>query len=586
MNKQLSGGIMCNRSNKGKFLYRAILLSIFSFFLTINILTPYMGEDFALMPYYPSTDVKSLAEAVDMIGNRIFNQMTWWNVRVGEQLSIVFGGMDKTVFNILNSIMALYFIFLVRIYALKKNTEAKISSTILTFCMIIIFQPSFGEIFFWQTGSTNYLWALCLLLTFILPIRLYIGDEKIDIIGKSRVRTFILTFVGFIAGVTNENTVGAFWILYIIVIIYNKIKINKTPLWIFMSFVSYTLGLAFMLTAPSTKIRMQYYKQAYNIENIGFGDYILRAKDVVIQYCKFHYGYIALMIILITFGLVYRINSGKSFFENKDFDLLILFVVGVISSGALVLSPYIEIRAFLLLDFMILVNLVYFARKIDRIIYDKFDNNILVITRTIVLMSMLILTIGIVKKMYSTYKDYYEFCQRRDYCISTSNNKAEFWGGYYGNWNSRYLNTREDYLMGNDKYLDEFYDKDIVVNEYTGVYDLGIIDYEQQDVMGNIECISEDNDYIYISGWVAFCESHVNNSDEIEVYIENQCNNNKRYYKATSTSRSDVSEALKSNDYLETGFSNYIPKQDIGNVRIIIVNRKSRIFGELEGLGE
>ena len=60
-------------SNKNNYntIYRIFLLIIFAYFFTINIITPYMGEDYALMPYYPSTEIQSLPDAIVMIVNRI-----------------------------------------------------------------------------------------------------------------------------------------------------------------------------------------------------------------------------------------------------------------------------------------------------------------------------------------------------------------------------------------------------------------------------------------------------------------------------------------------------------------------------------
>lgn len=187
-----------------------LLVVIFAFLLIINFLTPLMGEDIALTAFPKGYQVSNLYELFSGLYRRIYTQVTTWNVRIGEQLSIVFSCFDKAVFNILNSIVTMCYFWLVYQYAFKRKFIFTIRNAVyllFVFSLVLLFQPVLGQIFFWRTGSTNYLWGLCILLGFALPLRYYVGFESIDLIGNSKIKLFAVSIVGFFAGFTNENTI-------------------------------------------------------------------------------------------------------------------------------------------------------------------------------------------------------------------------------------------------------------------------------------------------------------------------------------------------------------------------------------------
>ncbi len=148
--------------------------------------------------------------------------------------------------------MALYYIYLVQLYAFKgeqRNVRSRQWSLLLAGSMIILFQPALGEVFFWRTGSTNYMWGMCLLLTFVFPLRCYVCGR--DLLGN----------------------VG--------VIIWNKLHRKKAPIWIFTSFISFSSGFFYMLKAPSTAIRVAYYNQIYETTDFHIKDYFSRIPNIV-----------------------------------------------------------------------------------------------------------------------------------------------------------------------------------------------------------------------------------------------------------------------------------------------------------------
>lgn len=287
-------------------LYYLLFIVSFAFLLIINCTTPLMGEDYALTTTFASSySLKGTVELIEAILWRIYAQMTGWNVRIGEQISIAFGFFDKMIFNICNSAIALYFIWLISAYVYKdswKRNENRAWKFLISFSMIMIFQPSLGEIFFWRTGSTNYLWAICILLTFGLPIRYFVGVNSIDLIGNSYIKSSFLSILGFFAGFTNENTPIAFMALYIGVIIWGLVKKIRIPNWIYVSFVTFAAGFVFMCKAPSTVHRIAFYNEIFNVGKVGLNGYLYRAVNVLNTFFVTHKFYVIILMCCIFLG--------------------------------------------------------------------------------------------------------------------------------------------------------------------------------------------------------------------------------------------------------------------------------------------
>lgn len=141
---------MSQKAVKSQALFFAAELALFFLFLALNFKTPLMGEDYALLSFYPIENIHFGMELFSKMGARILLQINGWNVRVGEQLSIFWGCFDKHYFDFFNSLMFLYFLFLIRIYAFKNKyrTREALISLLTSVVLLFLFQPAFGEIFF------------------------------------------------------------------------------------------------------------------------------------------------------------------------------------------------------------------------------------------------------------------------------------------------------------------------------------------------------------------------------------------------------------------------------------------------------
>lgn len=536
------------------------IIGIMIFFFIINNNVEMMGEDFALISFYPGNPPTSWGEYINSIIRRIIDQMANWNIRIGEQISIIFGSMNKIYFNIGNTIMSVVYICIIPVYAFGESFSLKkkkhLLAIILSFMLIIIFQPTLGEIFFWRTGSCNYLWAILILLIFAIPLRMLINNN--DIIGNKKFVAFLYTIGGFFAGLTNENTVIVFISLYIGIIVYRKYSKKKIHIWVWSSFITLLLGFIVMLKAPSTAIRIQTYKDIFGIETVTVRDYVHRTQNVIGRFFNDNRYFIIILFILIILYVVLNYEQITAMIRKKEvgkFSLIIqnLAMLGgaSLSVGALIGAPYVETRAFLMADFFILVTIIII---VDEIL--KEDKKLIQYSACFIGGIIFILCMYNCYEIYNTYKEYHNFVEQREESISS----AKLEGAQsimiqpYEFENNRILNTREDYIQSNKAYVEGYYNIEIlfdIAKKYR--VDSGIRLYETGGVIGGIDYKEYEQleDRIKIYGWAAI-EGKNSKTSNIDIILKSVDNTYK--FPVQSSERSDVAQYYNTTMYLNTGF--------------------------------
>lgn len=548
---------MDKKSQENKY-YIIIPMVIFTFFLVVNCVTPLMGEDYALMAASRQELMTAgFAHKILLMISRIYQQMTMWNIRIGEQISILFGCFDKMAFNICNSICTMYYLYLVYIFAFKrrwKMNKRNIVYLVVAVTVILTMQPALGEIFFWKTGSTNYLWAICLLLTAALPLRFYIGYDTVDLVGNSKGKLFLITSLSFFAGFTNENTVIYVILLYMGTIIF-YIKKKKLPVWIYTSVTALLAGFICMYTAPSTRNRVAVYSQMMGIDSVGLKDYMIRAGNVIV--CFFTSNdiiFITTLLVLLVYLFLTITDKNVEKEEKinclvKNDENFLLLLLTIVSCGALIFSPYVEIRSFLITDFFMLVCILYYLEKI----LDRMQKYEWLFTNALL---CILLAAGIVEggKIYITYHAYDRFVTLREDAVELYQKDTPFfWGQYQADNTSRILTTREDWLMGNRDTLVDYYGKDILCwNNY--IYKLDQTGYKTRDSIGKIDQVMYDknSDTIWLEGWAALMQA---DAEESNIYIYLDTGRERYYFSTEKLERMDVVEALDgAKRYKESGF--------------------------------
>lgn len=440
--------------------YILFTLLVFSFLLVVNMNTPLIGEDYGLSPVNISTPRLSSLQRVSRIFSRVVTQFTQWNSRLGEQLAIVFLGFNKTFFNILNSIITTMFMFLIFSYSFGRRINTKsiddLYALIFIFSLYLCFMPRLGEITFWLAGASNYLWGVIILLLFFLPYRLVIYTSEIR---KLKVLpTLIFTLFGFVAGMTNENTVPVFLLLICLMYFGFRKKNVRLPVWFYSGAGALAIGYMTLILSPSTQRRINFYNELFNITDVTFVDYILRMQNVINAFIHSSAFFLIIFFAVLGIYLLIRwvsINKGTYTIAaegmresaNNLTVVLTILALSLVSCLILIGNSYFEYRAFLLMNIMIIVatTTLFFSRVIWR--------SFLKITRGVVTV-LLIFALWNMRIIYQDYSSFYQEAKaRHEYILdlkSHGQNSIEVSG--FRIEDSRVLTTREIWLMTSGQY--------------------------------------------------------------------------------------------------------------------------------------
>jgi len=259
-----------------------------------------------------------------------------------------------------------------------------------------------------------------------------------------------------------------------------------------------------------------------------------------------------------------------------------LLLLSSLSCGALIMSPYIETRAFLLPDFLMTVCIVYYSERCLSAIGKR------------LLWVLVVLALGAGVSIcslhiYRVYSDYNAFCAHRDAEIAASQGVYQ-WGEYPGPYYSRILTTQEDYNRDKQDNLSYYYSKEIRV--FPGLVlngDLKTKGYSTADAMGYVDYAEYDDAErtLQVYGWATIPGT---NSAENEVYFFLDDGARRIYYKPPcSRERADVADALGDSRQRYAGFSistvlpNDFTITENVKVGFCVVNGESKQVGEVTG---
>lgn len=250
------------------FFLTAIL--VISWLLLENVQTPKIDDDYSLSLGYKISHIDT-----QVVFARLKNQYTNWNARFGESLSILGDVVGQREYNVANALVTFLFFLLVIYYGagraptgLGAQDATMLAGTAVLFMAGL---PDPGEIFFWRSGATNYLWALTFLLLYLVPFHQLLKGNDVFAIGNSRLRKLLsLPTVGFyvgagiIIGHANENA-SPTAVLFMLVVLLYLIQKGRFIWWPVWATISMTAGTFMLLFAHSTAHRMAYYAKVYGV---------------------------------------------------------------------------------------------------------------------------------------------------------------------------------------------------------------------------------------------------------------------------------------------------------------------------------
>ena len=479
-----------------KWTLLAFLGCLIIYLFLINLLCPIIGEDYVLTAIHPHEEITSINDFFSKMFSRVIRQARSWNARIGELTSIIFSCFPKIVFDVFNTIVTIGIVHLMYRYAYKKdidnhdnryiigtiNKETCVDEEvegggnkgiahqlifyIISIVLIILFLPKLGEILFWRTGSTNYWWSAGLLLLAGLPLREYIGSTRLNNLEDSHTKIFLFAILNFAAGFTNENSVCVFIFLYFITIVYDIIKYKREHLWVIINFIYMSLGWLILLTCKSTKHRIEYYNSVFNVHGTFFQNIIDRIPNVIGTYFSTNYIYIILLLLTVTIFITtvlinFRHELTIKFLREiyRRVDVFVFYIVSLIAAVALVGSPYIEERSYILCNIFSIICICYYSDLAAQNM--RLMTNNLRKLKIICLPFLIILFLGFCYKclyIFNIYYEYHIFVESRNLRMENAHEN-----GYRTEWsvydfkNNRELNTREGYISPKHNVIENYY---------------------------------------------------------------------------------------------------------------------------------
>ncbi len=323
-----------SRSNKINLLLIFIIaVSSFLLMYLMNANTPYVAEDYDYHYIFADDGRKITEEPIETFDDIITSMKAHYHTMNGRIIthSIVQTILmidKKPLFNVLNSLI--YVLFTLIIYTHCIGRAKRHSAIVYLFVNLSIwaFTPQWGLTTVWLLGSVNYLWMSTIRLSLLLFFRFYAetGEDR-----HTALKTVILLFLGFAAGMSSENMAAALIGVTVLMILYCCAKNYRFKPWFVTSLVGEVAGYLFMFLAPANSVRIT--------KNEETGNSVL-ARIINIP-ANFVYFLVPLIGIGVIFIIILALNKKK-----VSFGLVLLYFLGAVGSvGVMVAIPFFPPRA-------------------------------------------------------------------------------------------------------------------------------------------------------------------------------------------------------------------------------------------------
>lgn len=316
-------------NNNRNILFLISLFVVFILILLLNYNTIYAADD-----YNSLWNASENFNFQNVINRTLFIYINWTGRIVSSFLIYIFFGLSKNIFNIINSLVFLTYIYLIYRIIKKKNQTSPLL-VLLIFFLVWFFIPQFGQVMLWQIGSVIYLWMITAVLAFLLPF--------VDILKKDKIKCgVILSIILFIFSIIVGNGLETNSIMLIalisLILLNNKLIVKKRlPIWMLSSYTGSIIGFLSNLFSPGNAIRMQSMGANDSLFNrifYGLGCFFYRG----IVETKIYIAITAIIFLYIIY-LILNQKDKKAFFKKEIviiFIALIVFILMLTGSSIII----------------------------------------------------------------------------------------------------------------------------------------------------------------------------------------------------------------------------------------------------------
>jgi len=215
------------------------ILGISMIMLSLNMASPIIVDDFSQRPTH-GISLESMVQIFTSLRNQYFG---WGGRTIAHFYAYFFGMFGNIVFDVFNTLVFVLYCLLLANLGRKGKKNLSLWF-LLSFFLIYQFQPEFGQTILWKAGACNYLWTT---FTVLLFLTLFFGKER---------NGFLLLFLGFIAGWSNENVGVTLLAFFLYVYVLNRLTLKRKVLLMHkLAFLGLLAGTCVLLFAPGNFIR-------------------------------------------------------------------------------------------------------------------------------------------------------------------------------------------------------------------------------------------------------------------------------------------------------------------------------------------
>ena len=298
--------------------------------LVFNRLTPLISDDYSYLLKFPTHE--PVETFWDIVVSQYYHYMQWGGRTIAIGLNQIFLWLGKWVFNLANAAAFTFTVWLcAKLAAGQKSIHPAFLLVVLG--LFFHFNPAFGAVNLWMCGSCVYLWPLMLGLVFLLPYRLQLDRD----LSWSKGAAAGMFFAGIAAGWGNENTSGAVLLACLVLCVFSRLLLGRTPLWQLTGAAGCLAGFLLLMCAPGQWVRMDRAGE----DSRGFLT-VLLTRIMNATHTLRLYG----LVLAILFAAVYfclllcRPSLRAALFP------VFWFVMGLAANYALILSPVYYVRSF------------------------------------------------------------------------------------------------------------------------------------------------------------------------------------------------------------------------------------------------
>ena len=236
------------RFSRSRVLLLLFCLGFFAMMLLCNHWTDLIADDYRYcFSYLDDTRIESVAQ---IFPSMAAHRQTMNGRVVPHFLVQLFLMLPKGVFDVVNALFFALLVWLLHELAVGKGLPNPVLACVLFFAFWA-FQPDFGQVFLWLTGSVNYLWCGVFSLVWLLPMAKSFREDQAP--GKALRVLYVL--ISFPVGAYSENGTVALVAMWLAFALVDWFWFKKRPgLWKILALVSMLAGFAYMMSAPAETV--------------------------------------------------------------------------------------------------------------------------------------------------------------------------------------------------------------------------------------------------------------------------------------------------------------------------------------------